>query len=310
MEDETPTPAGGSGGGSVAEDQLLRSSSNSSSAAARIIAADAPKNNGVAVTGEAADAVAAAETLEGHTTTQQLPGSAHATVSGLDKTVTSSGESDSRTVPAATAAGDLTEEEQALRRGSLVQEVASGSVSGSPTAAASAAATGFVAPSSYLRPATIAVRGKPDGVVGGAVVGSAMGASRPGTGGGKATHPLDKEQIEGLVSACLFCDEEGFEYGEGSVGEGCRADGDSLWQRAIRAFLKVRTTYDVLPLSYRLIVLDTALLVKKSLDILIQCGAYDTWNYGTHVRLINCRHCVSTTLGFQDLDLRRPPHHI
>jgi 5'-AMP-activated protein kinase regulatory gamma subunit len=43
-------------------------------------------------------------------------------------------------------------------------------------------------------------------------------------------------------------------------------------QRAIRAFLKVRTTYDVLPLSYRLIVLDTALLVRKSLNILIQCG--------------------------------------
>ncbi|QIW95365.1 hypothetical protein AMS68_000883 [Peltaster fructicola] len=42
--------------------------------------------------------------------------------------------------------------------------------------------------------------------------------------------------------------------------------------RAIRAFLKVRTTYDVLPLSYRLIVLDTALLVKKSLSIFIQCG--------------------------------------
>lgn len=46
----------------------------------------------------------------------------------------------------------------------------------------------------------------------------------------------------------------------------------SVLQRAIRAFLKVRTSYDVLPLSYRLIVFDTALLVKKSLNILIQCG--------------------------------------
>lgn len=46
-------------------------------------------------------------------------------------------------------------------------------------------------------------------------------------------------------------------------------------QRAIRAFLKVRTTYDVLPLSYRLIVLDTALLVRKSLNILIQCGTFN-----------------------------------
>lgn len=43
-------------------------------------------------------------------------------------------------------------------------------------------------------------------------------------------------------------------------------------QRTIRAFLKVRTSYDVLPLSFRLIILDTALLVKKSLNILIQNG--------------------------------------
>jgi len=40
----------------------------------------------------------------------------------------------------------------------------------------------------------------------------------------------------------------------------------------IRAFLKARTSYDVLPISYRLIVLDTALLVKKSLNILLQNG--------------------------------------
>lgn len=45
-------------------------------------------------------------------------------------------------------------------------------------------------------------------------------------------------------------------------------------QRAIRAFLKVRTSYDVLPLSYRLIVFDTSLLVRKSLNVLIQCGAH------------------------------------
>ncbi|KAF2156596.1 nuclear protein SNF4 [Myriangium duriaei CBS 260.36] len=40
--------------------------------------------------------------------------------------------------------------------------------------------------------------------------------------------------------------------------------------RAIRGFLKLRRSYDVLPLSYRLIVLDTALLIKKSLNILTQ----------------------------------------
>lgn len=106
-------------------------------------------------------------------------------------------------------AGILEEE----RRGSL------------PDGSVTAAPAGFVAPSSYLRPA-VGVRGKVDSA------GSKAGV--------KAMHPLDKEQIEGL--------------------------------RAIRAFLKVRTTYDVLPLSYRLIVLDTALLVKKSLNILIQCG--------------------------------------
>ncbi|KAL1956037.1 hypothetical protein VTO42DRAFT_7852 [Malbranchea cinnamomea] len=40
--------------------------------------------------------------------------------------------------------------------------------------------------------------------------------------------------------------------------------------RAIRQFLKVRTSYDVLPLSFRLIVFDTSLSVKESLNILIQ----------------------------------------
>ncbi|KAJ4370159.1 AMP-activated serine/threonine-protein kinase regulatory subunit [Didymella sp. IMI 355093] len=42
--------------------------------------------------------------------------------------------------------------------------------------------------------------------------------------------------------------------------------------RTIRAFLKARTSYDVLPISYRLIILDTALRVQKSLNILIQNG--------------------------------------
>ncbi|MCJ1317857.1 AMP-activated serine/threonine-protein kinase regulatory subunit [Xylographa vitiligo] len=42
--------------------------------------------------------------------------------------------------------------------------------------------------------------------------------------------------------------------------------------QSIRAFLKVRTSYDVLPLSFRLIVFDTSLLVKKSLAILNQNG--------------------------------------
>lgn len=39
---------------------------------------------------------------------------------------------------------------------------------------------------------------------------------------------------------------------------------------SIRSFLKSKTSYDVLPVSYRLIVLDTSLLVKKSLNVLLQ----------------------------------------
>ncbi|KAL8301594.1 hypothetical protein RB597_002152 [Gaeumannomyces tritici] len=54
----------------------------------------------------------------------------------------------------------------------------------------------------------------------------------------KPSSPLDKEQMQGL--------------------------------RGIREFLKVRTSYDVLPLSFRLIVLDNDLLIRKSLNILIQ----------------------------------------
>jgi 5'-AMP-activated protein kinase regulatory gamma subunit len=44
--------------------------------------------------------------------------------------------------------------------------------------------------------------------------------------------------------------------------------------RTIRAFLQARTSYDVLPISYRLIVLDTALRVQKSLNILTNNGMH------------------------------------
>jgi hypothetical protein len=43
-------------------------------------------------------------------------------------------------------------------------------------------------------------------------------------------------------------------------------------QKSMRDFLKKRTSYDVLPLSFRLIILNTDLLVKKSLNILLQNG--------------------------------------
>ena len=55
-------------------------------------------------------------------------------------------------------------------------------------------------------------------------------------------------------------------------------------QNAIREFLKIRTSYDVLPVSFRLIILDTGLLVKKSLLILLQNGALPTHTHISHAR--------------------------
>lgn len=51
---------------------------------------------------------------------------------------------------------------------------------------------------------------------------------------------------------------------------------------AIREFLKIRTSYDVLPLSFRLIILDTDLLVKKSLTILLQNGIVSAPLWDSH----------------------------
>ncbi|CCU75081.1 nuclear protein SNF4 [Blumeria hordei DH14] len=53
-------------------------------------------------------------------------------------------------------------------------------------------------------------------------------------------------------------------------------------QNAIREFLKIRTSYDVLPLSFRLIILDTDLLVKKSLTILLQNGIVSAPLWDSH----------------------------
>ncbi|KAJ5881141.1 5'-AMP-activated protein kinase subunit gamma [Penicillium subrubescens] len=53
--------------------------------------------------------------------------------------------------------------------------------------------------------------------------------------------------------------------------------------RAIRNFLKVRTSYDVLPLSFRLIIFDTGLSVKESLNILIQNGMSHFLPHTPHV---------------------------
>ncbi|OTA80522.1 hypothetical protein M434DRAFT_37941 [Hypoxylon sp. CO27-5] len=52
--------------------------------------------------------------------------------------------------------------------------------------------------------------------------------------------------------------------------------------RGLRNFLRVRTSYDVLPLSFRLIVLDNDLMIKKSLDILIQNGIVSAPLWDSH----------------------------
>lgn len=57
----------------------------------------------------------------------------------------------------------------------------------------------------------------------------------------------------------------------------------NLGIKAIRLFLQSKTSYDVLPVSYRLVVLDTNLLVKKSLNILLQNNIVSAplWNNKT-----------------------------
>ncbi|KAI1817179.1 CBS-domain-containing protein [Poronia punctata] len=52
--------------------------------------------------------------------------------------------------------------------------------------------------------------------------------------------------------------------------------------RGMREFLRVRTSYDVLPLSFRLIILDNELLIKKSLNILIQNGIVSAPLWDSH----------------------------
>ncbi|KAM7221729.1 nuclear protein SNF4 [Rhypophila decipiens] len=129
----------------------------------------------------------------------------------------------------------------------------------------------FVAPSSYLRPKQ---------------------TSR--TMSDKTPSPLDKDQMQGLVSiysettparrsfclgratnlfaasplflACFAGPEDGCDAGFRGLAALCKPN------RGVREFLKVRTSYDVLPLSFRLVVLDIDLLIKKSLNILIQNG--------------------------------------
>jgi 5'-AMP-activated protein kinase regulatory gamma subunit len=50
---------------------------------------------------------------------------------------------------------------------------------------------------------------------------------------------------------------------------------------ALRAFLKERSSYDVFPVSFRLIVLDTQLKVKKALDVML---LYGEWGRSIRIR--------------------------
>ena len=91
----------------------------------------------------------------------------------------------------------------------------------------------------------------------------------------------DKDQQQGLVSGAIFPHTLAYKILRqafqlcGVLGRRGLSEADSALlqlQKSIREFLKVRTSYDVLPLSYRLIILNTDLLVKKSLNILLQNG--------------------------------------
>lgn len=70
-------------------------------------------------------------------------------------------------------------------------------------------------------------------------------------------------------------------YSSGSVSTADNVDSETLTyqdpaceiQNLMRCFLKEHTAYDVLPVSYRLIVFDTRLLVKKALNVLVQNGS-------------------------------------
>nr|POF14007.1 5'-amp-activated protein kinase subunit gamma [Quercus suber] len=147
----------------------------------------------------------------------------------------------------------------------------------------------FVAPSSFLRPRTAPHSQSPDLVVGADTgvgvtkadqrnVNSAE-SSRPRSSSTAAVKPGSKLRpgagARETVASRTLSPASAAGAGERaamSVSQSMIDREQIEGLRAIRAFLKVRTSYDVLPLSYRLIVFDTSLLVKKSLNTLIQCG--------------------------------------
>jgi hypothetical protein len=66
----------------------------------------------------------------------------------------------------------------------------------------------------------------------------------------------------------------------------------------------------VLPISYRLIVLDTALLVKKSLNILNQNGELTEYDIQMQELIDTRRHRLSAAVGLEIIYLRRTAHDL
>lgn len=64
---------------------------------------------------------------------------------------------------------------------------------------------------------------------------------------------------------------------------------------ALRGFLKERSSYDVFPVSFRMIVLDTQLKVKKALDVMLLYGESTLYHHrmGPN-RQESCRHRCGT----------------
>lgn len=78
----------------------------------------------------------------------------------------------------------------------------------------------------------------------------------------------------------------------------------------IRTFLKSQSSYDVFPVSFRLIVLDHHLVVKKALAAMLQHGEQIkrkvVWVYIRLLMLVwECRGRLSAAMGFREIPVRR-----
>lgn len=66
---------------------------------------------------------------------------------------------------------------------------------------------------------------------------------------------------------------------------------------ALRGFLKERSSYDVFPVSFRLIVLDTTLKVKKALDVMLLYSKFNEFTGGEEGAYDRCGFCSS--MGYE-----------